>query len=185
MKKLIFTILIMSVFNLAYGQEKKTMQYKHEGFFARGTLGFGSSSISEMVQSNKIDISGLSGDFNIQLGYSVIENLQLFFTLGGNIITEPKYKLNGVEATTTTSTNVSLYRYGAGATYYFMPYNAFLTFDVTSGQNEIEINNVSSKSDHGVVFNFGAGKEWWVSNDWGLGAMFYFYTGTINDATVN
>ncbi len=185
MKNLIFAILILSAFNMSYGQQKKAIQYKHEGFFARGTFGLGSTTISETVQENKIDISGFSGDMNIQIGYSVTENLQLFGVAGYNSITEPKYKINGVEATTTTSSEVSLFRIGAGVTYYFMPYNAFITFDITSGQNEIEVDNVSNKSDHGVVFNFGAGKEWWVSKDWGLGAMFYFYTGTIKDATVN
>lgn len=87
MKNLIFAILILSAFNMSYGQQKKAIQYKHEGFFARGTFGLGSTTISETVQENKIDISGFSGDMNIQIGYSIIENLQVFGAAGYNFIT--------------------------------------------------------------------------------------------------
>jgi len=162
-----------------------TKAFKHEGFYSRATLGFGSTNISESYQGTKMEISGLSGDFNAQIGYSVVENLQLYFVLGVNAMSDPKYKFNGTEATATKSSDVTLYRYGAGATYYFMPHNIFVSFDITSGQNEIKIDNESVKSKYGAVFNFGAGKEWWVSKEIGLGGMVYFYYGSISDETIN
>ncbi len=184
MKTIILIIMVLINFSL-FGQPKKSIEKKHVGFFGRGTIGLGSTNITESANSSlgkiDIDISGLSADVNIRIGYSIIENLQLYGVYGANIITDPKYEINGIEATTTTSTRVNLLRYGAGATYYFMPHNIYVSFDVTSGQNEIEANNMTSKSDRGVIFNFGAGKEWWVSKDWGLGAAFYFYTGSVND----
>lgn len=189
MRKLICVLLLLAFAFLSNSQGQTDVRktnnsanlHKHEGFFARGTLGLGSTTVTEEFQSNKIDMSGLSGDFNAQIGYSVIENLQLYFVMGANVISDPKYKLNGTESSTTKSSEVNLYRYGAGATYYIMPYNIFLSFDITSGQNEIKVDNESFKSQHGAIFNFGAGKEWWISKDWGLGGMIYFYTGSIDD----
>jgi len=187
MKTLLLIILVITNLSL-YGQVKKPLQHKHDGFYGRATLGFGSTSISESVDLTTgkmtIDMSGLSGDVNIHLGYSVIENLQLYGALGGNVLPNPKYEVNGKEATTTTSSNVYLLRYGAGASYYFMPYNISVSFDLSAAKNQIETNNVTANSDWGVIFNFGAGKEWWVSKDWGIGAMLYFYTGTVNDVTI-
>jgi len=60
---------------------------------------------------------------------------------------------------------------GLGLTYYFMPYNVYLSGTVGSGRIlflDVD-NSTGSSSDGGLSLTLKAGKEWWVSKNWGLG----------------
>jgi len=115
----------------------------------------------------------------------VAENFQIYGVIGYNIMPSPKYKVNGTEVTTTGTSRLGLVRMGAGVTYYFMPVNIFGAVDFSGGKNQVESGGITANSDWGYIINLSAGKEWWVAREWGVGAMLYFYAGSINDVTVN
>lgn len=61
---------------------------------------------------------------------------------------------------------------GAGVTYYFMPINVFVGGSIGPSIMSIEASGFEgsrSDSDVGFGMRFEAGKEWWVSENWGLG----------------
>jgi hypothetical protein len=167
-----------------YSQTKKPVVHKHIGFYERTSAGLGYTSMSESVGSTTIDMKGFSIDVNEHVGYSVAENFALYGVVGYNIMPSPKYKLNGQEVTTTASSRLSLIRMGIGATYYFMPINIFGSIDFAGAKNQVETMGATANSDWGYIVNISAGKEWWVAKKWGVGAMLYFYTGSINDVAI-
>ena len=184
--KILILLVALSANICSYSQEKKPYEVKHSGFFVRGTAGLGSLTITESINSSsmgKIDfeINGMSYDFTLKAGYSVIDNLQLYGVFSTNVIPDPTYLINNSEVKTIGSSSVSLSRYGAGATYYLMPENIYASFDVTTGQNEIEISREKSSSQRGLIFTFGLGKEWMVAKKWGIGGALYFFTGSVDD----
>ena len=184
MKTFILALLVLTNLCL-FSQTKKPVGHKHTGFYERTTLGGGYTSMSESVGSTTVDMTGMSVDFNAHFGYSLAQNFQIYGVIGYNIMPSPKYKVNGTEVTASTSSRLSLVRMGAGATYYFMPINIFGAFDIAAGKNQVETMGLTANTDWGYIINLSAGKEWWVAREWGVGAMLYFYAGSINDVTVN
>jgi len=63
--------------------------------------------------------------------------------------------------------------FGGGITYYFMPVNIYLSGSVGLGALSGG-GNISGESDNGFAGMVTAGKEWWVSNRWGLGVSGVF-----------
>ena len=45
----------------------------------------------------------------------------------------------------------------------------------------IEFNNTKGESNIGFGFFLAAGKEWWIGNQWGLGAALYGSYGSMKD----
>ena len=45
----------------------------------------------------------------------------------------------------------------------------------------MEYNNRKGESEYGIGFNAMVGKEWWVGEDWGIGATGYLSYGTMKD----
>ncbi|HLT33572.1 hypothetical protein G5B00_09510 [Parapedobacter sp. SGR-10] len=61
--------------------------------------------------------------------------------------------------------------FGGGVTYY-TPSNLFVSGSLGLGNFSIlnQENNYSASTEHGLSFQLKAGKEWWISRRWGLGA---------------
>jgi hypothetical protein len=60
--------------------------------------------------------------------------------------------------------------FGAGLTYFFMPVNMYLSGTVGAGSLSFSGTDLDGlETDSGLALNFVLGKEWWVSNRWGLG----------------
>jgi hypothetical protein len=58
---------------------------------------------------------------------------------------------------------------GGGVTYYFGKSNVYVTASVGAALLTFDIDGDSEDSDTGIAFDAGVGKEWWVSDRWGLG----------------
>jgi len=58
---------------------------------------------------------------------------------------------------------------GVGVTYYLMPANVFLSGAVGFGGLQITQNDVDHDTEAGFATRVGIGKEWFVSDSWGLG----------------
>jgi hypothetical protein len=129
----------------------------HHGFFLRMDLDAGYHDTS----GGSTTVDGPGAGFGISIGGNVADNLALFGTFAGS----------GSSGESTRAAHGIL---GVGLTYYFMPANVFLSGAVGFAGMRITLNDVDYDSDAGFGGRFGVGKEWFVSDSWGLGVAGYF-----------
>lgn len=150
-------------------QEDKAPQ--HKGFLARGQIGLGVLSYEGLVfpfllESERDAIP--AGHLNVDLGYSFSRNWSAHIGLGST----------GGQFRYITTTKDAFYRVtwlGLGGSYYFIPANIYIapTFLSTNLNYDDEALEVNS-NDAGSGFQLAIGKEWKISNQWGIGvAMIY------------
>jgi hypothetical protein len=120
-------------------------------------------SASEKMGANRRDLSGISKLVNFAAGGAVAENIILHFDATGVITSNPS-----VGNTSMTSGGLTTYLVGVGATAYVFS-NFYLTGTIGIARTRFESNGKPYETDNGYGVNFMIGKEWWVSENWGLG----------------
>ncbi len=168
--KRIFIIAVLAVASMLLSQTR-------DGFYFRVQPGAGFGS---MEYGGIIELSGTAGLFSLQFGGSVTENWVLFGKFSGTSIENPEVKLSGTTLGNAKDTVYSVSAIGGGATYYW-PNNFFLTGAVDLAVATLEIGDYEGESELGVGFEFCAGKEWMVSENWGLGLAVTFQTSGMKD----
>jgi hypothetical protein len=144
------------------------MARQHDGFFLRlaGGLGYASSDIDD--GQDKYEFTGGTGDLEIAIGGMVARNLALHGTLLGWAITDPEIQVN--DDSGEFPGDLSLSAVGIGVTYFFMPVNLYLSGTVGFGELTLDVDRLpGADTDTGFVFEGTLGKEWWVSDNWGIG----------------
>lgn len=175
MKKLFVMIVCVVTVGSAFCDKSYAEAYVHDGFFLRLAPGFGWNETSSEAGGTTLKMSGVSGLFNLGIGGAVAQDLILHLDLSGVSTSDPKVTLNGVEQSSNVSTS-STSMVGIGLTYYF-PSNFYLTGAVGIAESSNEANGSTYKTDKGYGANVMVGKEWWVSDNWGLGlAGQFLYT---------
>lgn len=153
---------------------------QHEGFFLRLTVGPGAARTHynervDGVRRSKVVTTGLSGSFELALGGRVLGNLLVHGNAAYSRFHAQIRQVDGVKdaAVEVSTTALTL---GAGFTYYFMPYNVFLTGAVGPGWLFEARPGGEVRSKTGFYLLLAAGKEWWVGprGDWGLGTALRF-----------
>ena len=145
---------------------------RHDGFYLRLHLGGGYTSIDGSAGAGVTSrLSGGGVSIGVTLGGAIIQNLIIFGTVSGTVISDPTVTLNGVQTGYATGSSASVGGVGAGLAYYLEPVNVYVsgalilvTFEFDDADN-----HVIYESDTGLAFQGIIGKEWWVSSDWGLG----------------
>ncbi len=144
--------------------------HEHDGFFLRMLYGFGYAELVEKdVLGSDMTISGGAQALRFQIGGTVAENLIVYGEFGGVMQIEPDIEWMGQSASTSDVT-VSVFDFGGGITYYLMPSNFYFSLSLLTSQAEIENSGSKGTSEYGFGFNAMVGKEWWVSDQWALGA---------------
>jgi hypothetical protein len=193
MKKLINKILtaIIILSGITFGQGGaqglgQTGIHEHDSFFLRMMYGFGYAELVEKdVLGSDLKYSGFSQDLRFQIGGTVAENLILFGEFGGVMQIDPQFEYMGVTGKATDVT-VSVFDFGGGITYYWMPSNIYISLSLLSSQATFEFQGTTGESQYGFGFNGMVGKEWWVGEQWGLGVALYGYFSTMkDDGTIN
>ncbi len=144
--------------------------FRHDGFYLRLNLaGLGFGSAQTEAEGTTERIYGLASVVDLGIGGAVTENLILHGDIFGPALVNPRFSSGG-EAYETDKTTVSCMGLGGGITYYFMPVNFYLTAIVGLAKMQIEIENEQvGNTDVGFSLQLSLGKEWWVSENWGLG----------------
>jgi hypothetical protein len=118
-----------------------------------------------------VTITGVASAFNFVLGTMVGEelalNLDLVLSRSGNA------DFGVVEDTTFIAVH-----FGAGVTYWIMPANVYLAASLGAARSSVEGQPVRigvelpdiDPSRIGFGLHLSAGKQWWISRRWGLGA---------------
>jgi hypothetical protein len=157
--------------------------HMHDGTYVRLFLGGGRIAISESVggQDGKVHGGGVS--FGVAVGGAVVENLILYGEFYFMSADDPTVELGGVSLPASGSSLVSA-GIGPGIAYYIQPVNIYLS--ATFGAARVEIQDadtqaVRGSSKWGLGLSTMIGKEFWVSDNWGLGAALQFHYGSMED----
>ena len=141
---------------------------QHAGFFLRLTYGLGLAGTDLKGNPDDTAFFGLSGLSLFSIGGAVTDNLILSLDTFGTSSNKPMVKLNGAKQDDNYDTSTR--GIGPGFTYYFMPLNLYL-----SGSIGVAFSGITpptgkdQNSEVGWAFNLAFGKEWWASDNWGLG----------------
>jgi hypothetical protein len=142
----------------------------HDGFFARGHFGIGVTSVSSSRNGVKTTLSGGGVAIGGAVGGVVGRNLILYGAFFGTDVGNPDMQVAGT-STPTDVADVGVGGFGPGVAYYFEPLNLYvsgtLALSAFHASDGAGIRRDSSKA--GLALELSAGKEWWVSHDWGLG----------------
>ena len=155
----------------------------HDGFFIRLAPGLGVSSSSEKISGDKFEFDGMSTAFNFAIGGAIAENLILQLDLSSSNISDPDVTLNGQDLGSLDG-DLSTSLVGIGLTYYF-PTNFYLSGAIGVAKSEIETNGQTGETDNGYGINLMIGKEWWVSDNWGIGVAGQLLYTSCPDKPVN
>jgi hypothetical protein len=159
---------------------------RHDGFMLRMVMAFGASNMSESFETpslgdNSFEYSGFSLGLSLDLGASPIDDLVIHARFADLVNPSPSISMNGDDLGEAEDLSVIASMFGVGVTYYFMPINFYLTGAI--GPSWISISDRTTderqSSDLGFGLNVDIGKEWWVSDNWGLGAAGRFWLTTL------
>ena len=142
----------------------------HDGFYFKLNFGSGSTVI-ETVEEPSSSIEGASGAFGLSLGYMVVQDLGLYVLLSGNSILGPTFRdADGSTSTADDKVEVGVGGLGIGAVYYFMPVNMYVAGSLISDSMTFRVDGENYDTETtGLGMELVVGKEWWVSDEWGLG----------------
>jgi hypothetical protein len=150
----------------------------HGGVYLHLHLGGGFTSIKGTNGSGStVKLSGGGPSFAVAVGGAVAPNLALFGNFFLTMASQPQVSSNGYYGySTQSSLDAIVGGLGGGVVYYFMPANVYISGAI--GALNFQADDSNSKtvytSDVGVGFQGLIGKEFWVSDHWGLGAALEF-----------
>jgi len=177
----LFALLSIFVPSLAFGQWRVAQDipedfHMHRGFYLSLTGGpaFGSITINATNASfGTMKLGGGSFQFDFKIGGVISEELNLILSCDviSRSFTNSSVTIDGSSVSTITDVTARDAMYGVGLTKYFMPDNIFISGTVGIGDFTMDGNNNSygSRSKSGFGLQGKGGKEWWVSDYWGLG----------------
>jgi hypothetical protein len=138
----------------------------HDGGYVRLQLGFNWTGVAASAAGSRVDYDGWGGSVAAAIGLSATDHLILYMEAldagawDGSI--------DGRGGRPDVGTDVI--GIGPGATYYFGP-NLFVAATLLLARAKLTNSNgdVLEASSQGFALELLAGKEWWVSANWGLG----------------
>ncbi len=150
--------------------------HRHDGFFFRVTSGFGGGAVTlDIPDEPERTYSGVGWSASVDAGASPVDDLVIFGRLRGAWVIEPELRVDDEEVETVEGLAVNQGLFGAGLHYYVMPLNLY--FGGAVGFSVIETvqsrrnrDDRSDTSDVGVGIDLDVGKEWWIDDNWGIGA---------------
>jgi hypothetical protein len=143
--------------------------HTHDGFFLRLEPGIGylKSSASHPGVAD-FSMSGTATSFSLAIGGALNESLVLAGEMFISSAEDPKFEQGGTKVNTRNTTS-SLVGFGPQLTYYVMPTNLYVSGTLAFTRMTSDEDGVEGRSDGGVGGRLALGKEWWVSDNWGLG----------------
>ena len=155
--------------------------HEHDGFYLRLQGGGGCLITSESYRGVTGTLSGVASGNSVAVGWAVASNLILY----GEVLV--MLAVNGSHDGGSGAT-ILMFGFGPGVAYHLEPINMHFSGTLTFPQ--ITAANTKTKerlfqSDIGVGFSLEAGKEWWISTNWGLGAAFQLQFASMKDKDID
>jgi hypothetical protein len=162
----------------------------HDGFYLRLHLGPGYTHLSASDSGGDLSLGGKSLSFGIALGGAVSSHVIVYGTVVDGLVFDLSSKQNQAQAESGMIEGfvnggglgrMSVLGVGAGAAYY-LDSNVFFASSVLGSRVSVsDVIGAVAKSDWGVTFEGLVGKEWWVSDNWGLGVAGQLLLGVMKD----
>lgn len=149
--------------------------HKHDGFFLRLATGIGGATNSvEDDDGVENTIRGAANTSSIAIGGMVMENLAVHAEIFHAVLVEPESIKGGEE----TTVEIVSGRYfaaglGAGVTYY-LPSNFYISGAIGGVVLKADFGIARFSTEPGFGMDIVFGKEWWVSDNWGIGVAGQF-----------
>jgi hypothetical protein len=140
---------------------------RHLGGFVRPDLGFGYLTTSGSLSGMDATISGVAGTFGIAVGGAISENQVLAFHLWDMVVTNPTIT-SGSNTASNVNATLTLIAFGPEYTTYSKD-NFYASFSPALTRASITSNGSTTDTNYGFGLRTALGKEWWVSDHWGLG----------------
>jgi hypothetical protein len=148
----------------------------HDGFFLRLTTGPAGGAVSlDVPDVAERTYSGGGWSSSIDVGGAVVRDLVIFGRLRGAWLFDPKVRDGDAKVDLGDDFIVTQGLIGAGINYYIMPINIYFGGAIgfatitTARDRAGDADDDREASDVGFGIDLDAGKEWWVSDNWGLG----------------
>lgn len=146
--------------------------HSHDGFFMRLMMGAGFLKVTSASSGYDLQASGGAFGDMVSFGWSVRENLVL--SVDTSVFMGSPSLRGKSRAPDSKDAFFGFMQMGPGLTYYFMPSNVYASANFGFGNIFIsERREGQADLDHDMNMGWGAalagGKEWWTSDNWGLG----------------
>jgi hypothetical protein len=162
---LLFCLLVASLAATAWAGPRD-----HDGgFFLRLSGGYGTVTTLHDIGETDQEVSARTADVNVAIGGMVTPNLAIHGTLFGWSWFTPHPEISLYGSSETLVSNVSLESIGVGLTYYIMPINTYISGSIGAAGLTFDKGYTRGETDMGPAIDLTMGKEWWVSDSWGLG----------------
>jgi len=149
-------------------------RHRHLGFYVHADLGGGFLRSSQSPPGPAPPFSGGGVPLSFAMGFAFSED---WIAAGDIWVCAAPASQFGPDAT------LGLTGLGVGITRYFMPANVFVSLSPSLtvlsilDQNSTEV----GRTDYGFGAKLAAGKEWWISDHWGIGLAAQFFFGINKD----
>lgn len=159
----------------------------HDGQFFHVAYGMGWMWTSATIEGEDFEFDGFTFDGELSVGAMLRENLAMHGTFFNWLVINPTVQSER------SNTDVAHTGFALGSTYYIMPANLFFSLRVGGGwmrqQRAFGGYQQAAKTNFGLAGGVGLGKEWWVSDGWGVGVAgsldFHSLPAADSDGTFN
>src|SRR6267142_2403401 len=159
----------------------------HDGTYVRLQLGFAFANFSTSDPIlGKAEFSGGGASVGVAVGGAIVPNLVLYGTFIMAGASNPELKVEGASVGS-ASGDLDIVALGGGAAYYLMPLSLYFAGSLLAAEIQGSNNNgrATRETDFGLGFEGLVGKEWWVSDNWGLGAALQVLYATMTDQALD
>jgi hypothetical protein len=158
--------------------------HTHHGLWMRVMLGPAGFDARSTIGSDKYEAQGGGAGFSLAAGYALTRHLVLYAEAFDDIAVGPTVKMNGTDlGSTGSSVSAGVVGIGPGIAY-FTDSNFHLGLTVAAARLTVSKDNTDiARSNLGFGVNATLGKQWWVSDSWGIGVAGQVFVGAIPDAS--
>jgi len=146
--------------------------HRHLGFFIRPEVGLGYAYMTSSSGGVDMTVKGGGGAFGIAVGGAMSENFILGFQAWDVVAMSPTVEMSGggttLSGSTSSDTTAGIVGYGLLLNWY-TPGNTYVAVTPSLTRLALSTTSGNANSEWGFGVRAALGKEWWVSNHWGLG----------------
>jgi len=163
--------------------------HTHDGFFLRLNSGIGIMHAKYSYAGYDTTISGGGMALSFAMGGAITPNLVIYGEFMATGAFDPTIKTGS--SSSGMSGDVTLTGFGPGVAYYLEPANLYFSGTMAFSQVTVNYDDGTSDSnsrdltDRGFGMAVTVGKEWWVSQNWGLGVAALLHVASMKVKSVD